>query len=121
MTETLSRRTFLRGLLAATVVGFDSARRSWATVADRDTGAGPLVDDFPTFEGQLLTDDAVLETAAEDFGHYLHRRPLAVLAPGSVQDIVKLVRFARRYRISVAARAARGIAPRGRLRLRPGW
>lgn len=104
MPETISRRTFLRGLLAVAVVGFDIQLRSWATASDLANGAGALAEGFPTFDGELLTDDAALDAAADDFGHIVHRRPLAVLVPGSVQDIVKLVLFARRYRIHVAAR-----------------
>jgi FAD/FMN-containing dehydrogenase len=43
--------------------------------------------------------------AADDFGHYLHRLPLAVLSPGSAEDIVRAVQFARQN--------GRKIAPRG--------
>jgi FAD/FMN-containing dehydrogenase len=59
---------------------------------------------LPRFEGQLLTDDAALAAAADDFGHMVHRRPTAVLIPGSVDDIIRLVRFARRHALPVAAR-----------------
>ncbi|HMB55460.1 MAG TPA: FAD-binding protein [Thermoanaerobaculia bacterium] len=100
--DTLSRRTLLRGTLAAAaVVGFDPLRRCWATEAD---AAAVLVDDFPLFDGDLLVDEATLAAAADDFGHQVSRRPLAVLRPGSVDDVVRLVRFCRRHRIGVAAR-----------------
>jgi FAD/FMN-containing dehydrogenase len=55
-------------------------------------------------DGVLLLDDASGTTAADDFGHLVHRQPLAVLKPGSVDDVVKLVQFARRNDIKVAAR-----------------
>lgn len=100
----LSRRGFLGGLaVAAVVVGFDPLRGSWLTEADAAQGA-VSVDDFPAFEGQLLTDAASLAAAADDFGHEISRQPLAVLQPGSVDDIRRLMRFARRYDIQVAAR-----------------
>ena len=61
-------------------------------------------EDFPIFDGVLLLDDASRAAAADDFGHLVHRQPLAVLRPGSVADVVKLVQFARRNNIEVAAR-----------------
>jgi FAD/FMN-containing dehydrogenase len=45
--------------------------------------------------------------AADDFGHILHRMPWAVLVPGSVEDIVAMVRFARAQGLKIAA--ARGL------------
>jgi FAD/FMN-containing dehydrogenase len=47
------------------------------------------------------------QEAADDFGHIVHHTPWAVLVPGSVQDIVKMVRFARANHLKIAA--ARGI------------
>ena len=103
--KTVSRRNFLRGALAAVaVVGFDAHLGSWATAADLASGRARPVDGFPHFDGQLLTDDAALSAAADDFGHAIHRRPMAVLKPGSVEDVVRLIDFTRRHGIEVAAR-----------------
>src|SRR5215510_14354700 len=101
----ISRRTFLRGTLAGAVVvaGFDIGLRSWVSAAEIDR-ATALAEDFPVFDGVLLLDDASRAAAADDFGHIVHRQPLAVLRPGSANDVVKLVRFARRNDIQVAAR-----------------
>jgi FAD/FMN-containing dehydrogenase len=101
-----SRRTFLRGTLASAIVvaGFDTGLRSWLTAAELEHHATALAEDFPNFDGVLLLDDASRAAAADDFGHLVHRQPLAVLKPGSVNDVVKLVRFARRNNIKVAAR-----------------
>ncbi len=98
----ISRRHLLRGALATVaVIGFDPVRRSWATPADNAAG---LVDDFPEFDGELVVDQSSLDAAAMDFGHIVSRQPVAVLRPGSVDDVVTLVRFARHHRIGVAAR-----------------
>src|SRR5918997_6172129 len=99
----LSRRQVLRRSVAAgaLVIGFDVSARGWATAADRP---GQLARGFPRFDGVLHTDIAATAAAAQDFGHIVRRRPLAVLEPGSVDDIVRLIGFARRLRISVAAR-----------------
>src|SRR5215212_3060692 len=106
MAANISRRTFLRGTLAGAVVvaGFDTTLRSWVSAAELEHGATALAEDFPAFDGELLLDDASRATAADDFGHLVHRQPLAVLRPGSVNDVVNLVRFARRNDIKVAAR-----------------
>src|SRR5215211_228462 len=102
----ISRRTFLRGTLAGAVVvaGFDTGLRTWVTAAELEHRATALADDFPTFDGVLLLDDASRAAAADDFGHLVHRQPLAVLKPGSVNDVVELIRFARCNNIHVAAR-----------------
>lgn len=95
----ISRRSFLKGLVAgAVVVGFDPIRRSWVTEASAATA------NFPTFDGVLYTDSASLAAAADDFGHIIHRTPTAVLKAGSVNDIVKAINFARANGLKVAGR-----------------
>ncbi|NMO18604.1 FAD-binding protein [Pyxidicoccus fallax] len=97
--RTFSRRSMLQSALAA--AAFIPATRSWATTVE--PGAVPL----PALDGQLLMDPATLAAAAEDFGHIQHRVPWAVLVPGSVQDIVAMVRFARCQGLRIAG--SRGI------------
>jgi cytokinin dehydrogenase len=97
--RTVSRRTLLQGALVA--VAFNPLSRSWASTME--AGAVPL----PQLDGELLMDAASRTAAAEDFGHIIHRTPWAVLVPGSVQDIVAMVRFARRQGLKIAA--ARGL------------
>ena len=106
MSEEISRRIFLRGTLAGAVAvaGFDTVLRSWVSAAELEHHTTALAEDFPVFDGVLLLDDASRTAAADDFGHLVHRQPLAVLRPGSVNDVVKLIKFARRNDIQVAAR-----------------
>ncbi|HEX8178810.1 MAG TPA: FAD-binding protein [Pyrinomonadaceae bacterium] len=109
MSADISRRRFLRGTLAGAagalvVAGFDTGRRSWVSAAEIGRGPYALAAGFPNFDGTLLLDPAARAAAADDFGHLIHRQPTAVLKPASVRDVVKLVRFARRNRIKVAAR-----------------
>ncbi|HEV2763156.1 MAG TPA: FAD-binding protein, partial [Pyrinomonadaceae bacterium] len=106
MSREVSRRTFLRGSLTAAVavVGFDTLLRGWVSEAELARGPFALAEGFPSFNGSLLTDGASLASAADDFGHMVHRQPAAVLKPGSVNDVVEMVRFARRNGIKVAAR-----------------
>jgi FAD/FMN-containing dehydrogenase len=106
MSKEISRRTFLRGTLAGAIVvaGFDTGLRTWVSAAELEHWPTALAEDFPAFDGVLLLDDASRTAAADDFGHLVHRQPLAVLKPGSVNDVVELIKFARRNDIKVAAR-----------------
>ncbi|WP_369254901.1 FAD-binding protein [Streptomyces sp. R35] len=101
MPRTPSRRTALHGIAAAgaAVIGFDPFTRSWAaTASDRPlTGLPPL-------DGTLHTDAAALDADADDFGHIVHRRPAAVLRPGSVNDIAAMIRFCAAHGLRVAPR-----------------
>jgi FAD/FMN-containing dehydrogenase len=91
----------IKGLLATSaVVGFDLAGRSWVTEAS----TGGDFSQLPPLDGTITTDPAALAAAADDFGHIIHRTPVAVLRPGSVEDVVKVVRFAREHGIRVAGR-----------------
>jgi FAD/FMN-containing dehydrogenase len=98
----MHRRQFLSSLAAAvTVVGFNPASKSWVTEAAASSGAFSHV---PALDGQLLTDTTARNARSTDAGNLVHKTPAAVLLPGSVDDIVKMVRFCNRHGISVAAR-----------------
>lgn len=96
----VARRGFLMGLTAVAVVGFDPVNRSWVTDAQAHHGFSRV----PRLDGELLTDPASLAAAADDFGHYIHRTPRAVLKPASTSDVVKMVRYAKDHRIDIAMR-----------------
>jgi cytokinin dehydrogenase len=97
----VTRRDLLRGATAAAViVGWDPVSRSWATAGRRARS----LDRIPKLDGVLLTDPASRRLAADDYGHLVHRKPVAVLRPGSVDDIVKIVHFARKRRIRISVR-----------------
>ena len=115
----VSRRRFIRQSATAAgalVVGFDLSTGAWATAGQR---SGTLAPGFPRFEGRLRTAAGPRQAAADDFGHMVHRRPLAVLEPGSVDDIERLIFFAARHRIAVAARGE-GHAAFGQAQVRGG-
>jgi hypothetical protein len=98
--KNISRRGLIKGLFATSlVVGFDLTNRSWVAAA-----TGGDFSQLPPLDGTLTTDPASLASFADDFGHIIHRTPLAVLRPGSVEDIVKMVRFARAHDIRIASR-----------------
>src|SRR5262249_42636433 len=66
----------------------------------------------PPLDGSLSTDPSTLASVADDWGHIVHRTPVAVLFPGSVADVVAVVKFARAHGIKIAARG-RGHTPLG--------
>ncbi|MFC4858758.1 FAD-binding protein [Actinophytocola glycyrrhizae] len=99
----ISRRTVLAGATAtaaATVVAFDPVNLGWLTSADAETDGIRV----PHLDGELVIDEESRAEAADDYGHIVHRRPIAVLRPGSVRDIATVIRFANAHRLKVAAR-----------------
>ncbi|MEQ4208898.1 FAD-binding protein [Actinopolymorpha sp. B9G3] len=63
----------------------------------------PLTE-LPPLDGELSLDTDVRAAAADDFGHVVERMPLAVLRPGSVQDIALVTRWAADNGWKIAAR-----------------
>ena len=96
----VSRRGILKGIVGASIVlGFDPASRSWVTEARADGCLG-----LPALDGHMTTDASTCAAYADDFGHMVHRTPYAVLFPESVQDVVKMVKFAGAHGIKVGSR-----------------
>ena len=121
--ENRSRRSFIKGAIAsAAIVGFDLSNRRWLTASGVKTAVA-MAPDFPSFEGMLYTDpagSAQLDAAADDFGHIVKHRPIAVLHPGSINDIVVMIQFARQYEIQVSARG-QGHATQGQSQNEGAW
>ena len=63
-------------------------------------------DRIPELDGTLLLDEATRQAYAQDFGQIVSEQPDAVLRPGSVDDIARMLRFARRHGIRVVGRGA---------------
>lgn len=107
MTKRIPRRTVLSGLAASAgiaVIGWDTTTRAWATDA---VGSVDSVIRIPGLEGTLeLAPDA--STYSQDFGRIVRRKPVAVLRPGSVGDVQKIVRYCSRNRIEVAVNGQSG-------------
>jgi cytokinin dehydrogenase len=98
MRRNMSRREFGRRLAGgAALLGLQPA---W----NYSAAAQPLRNDLKELSGQLFFDDTALQGAADDFGHVVHRKPVAVLRPGNAQDIAKLVQLANRQGFKVAMR-----------------
>jgi cytokinin dehydrogenase len=93
------RRSFLTTTAGAVVIcGFDPIGLNWLTEAR--AGCPPT----PELDGTLTTAPEVLAEHADDYGHIVSRTPAAVLYPGSIRDIVKMVKFARHHGLHIAMR-----------------
>src|SRR4029453_10072205 len=102
MSQSIDRRRFLAaalGVAGSAVVAFDPLRAGWVTAAEAAEGAPRGAVAGPDLDGELTP-----APAARDFGPLVHRPPLAVLRPGSVADVVALVRYANRHGIAVSMR-----------------
>jgi len=99
MPNPTSRRTILRQITAgAAVVGWSAASGSWAHAGADTAGVAAL----PRLDGTLTTTPAVLARFSQDFGDLVTGAPRAVLRPGSVGDVVAMVRFARGNGLKIA-------------------
>src|SRR5262245_16049985 len=98
MERSISRRDFAKRLAgAATLLALP---QSWSFPAFGQS----LRNDVKDIRGELQFDDDVLQAAADDFGHVVRKKPVAVLRPGDAQDIAKLIQYANRNGLKVAMR-----------------
>jgi len=98
------RREFIRGLSAgasALVLGFSPEARAWCT--DKHTNRGAFRA-LPRLDGELVLDEASTAAVSADLGLLEVQTPVAVLRPGSVEDVVRMVKFCNKHDIAVAAR-----------------
>jgi len=102
----LTRRDLIAGMGALTVFGFSNSARAWVWGHGNGhcNGHGHDCDDLPELDGELIVDPAALAPYAIDAGNAIHHTPVAVLKPGSVADIQKMICYARAHDIQVAAR-----------------
>jgi cytokinin dehydrogenase len=105
MDRRISRREFGKRLAKVASGAALLALPPSCTSTQRSLPTGQLLrNDLTDLSGALVFDDAARQAAADDFGHIVHQLPTAVLKPGSIQDIVKLVQFANRHGVKVSMR-----------------
>src|SRR3712207_4033758 len=94
--EHLDRRSFCK-LAAGTmalVTGPSAVQGANIPLSVKRSIAHHLGPDFSDLQGMFVIDPSVCWAMADDFGHYIHRMPIGVLFPRSVQDIQKTIRYA---------------------------
>src|SRR6267143_1385974 len=103
MTDRLPRRGFLR--MAA---GSGAALTPFAALLlpNHSQGAqqASSLSGVPVLDGVLDYDDRTLRAAGTDSGGIVERRPRAVLKPRSIEDVVRIVRYANEHRLTIAMR-----------------
>ena len=121
MERKISRREFGKRLTRVASGAALLALQPSCTSTQGSLPAGQLLrNDLMDLSGTLLFDDAARQAAADDFGHIVHQLPTAVLKPGSIQDIVKLVQFANRHGVKVSMRG-QGHAMLGQSQVNGEW
>ena len=98
----VSRRNFWKKLArhsGAAAMAFDSLQCGWAAQT-----VGMKLKDIPRLDGTLELQSAVLQNFAFDMGRNVQRAPIAVLRPGSVEDLRRMVRYANRHSLKIAMR-----------------
>ena len=101
----MNRREMLAGLASsALVIGFDPVTRVWVPVAEASHLPCAPFAHVPRLDGTLHTDAATRQSDSTDKGNMVQVLPCAVLRPGSVEDIARMIRFCRRHDIKVATR-----------------
>jgi cytokinin dehydrogenase len=110
MSSAHSRRNILRGIGAgAVVVGWSAVTGSWVT-AEAGTAQASTVAALPPLDGILETSPAVLSEFSKDWGGFITASPQAVLRTSSVQDVVKIVNYARANCLKVSVNGQSGTA-----------
>jgi FAD/FMN-containing dehydrogenase len=98
-----TRRQLLRGLGAgALIVGFEPIGRVWVSSAEASTA--PSFDRVPPLDGELCLDLPTRRRDSRDLGRIVAHLPRAVLRPGSVADVQRMIWFCRRHGVKVATR-----------------
>src|SRR5690349_19442448 len=99
-----TRRSCLRFSAAAVTLGGLAVPRTEGQAQVTPSLPETLATGLPRFDGEMRFDDAARRTAAADFGGQVRRRPAAVLRPGSVEDVSRVVAHAGRTGLKLAMR-----------------
>jgi cytokinin dehydrogenase len=112
----IERRDFLKAAASAAIIfGYSRDAGAWTT----NPHCGGSFDHVPNLDGVLLTDAASTAERGTDLGNIIFDTPKAVLRPGSIADVVKMVKFCAERDIVVAARG-QGHATHGQAQARAG-
>ena len=98
------------------IVAFDPSNKQWLT--SQQVQYTPSIA-IPDLDNRLLFDSLSLAAVADDFGHIIKQNPLAVLQPGSTQDIARIIRYANRIGVTIAMRG-QGHSPYGQAQVDAG-
>jgi len=92
-----------------TIAGFDLVAHAWVIDAAPADRCAPL----PLLSGRLMVDVAAQVRALDEAGRPARRLVAAMLLPGAIGDIVKMMRFCDEHGIAVTSANAAGHADPG--------
>jgi cytokinin dehydrogenase len=101
------RREVSRRLAVKGVAGFTIGAGLKALDLDKIAVASAqscCEDDTPQLDGDYLVDEASRRVASFDYGRSIHRLPLAVARPRSVNDVARIVQYANETGLKIAVR-----------------
>ncbi|OKH97142.1 FAD-binding protein [Streptomyces sp. CB02056] len=101
----LTRRTLLTAA-AATIIGFNTTTRTWATT-NTPTPTGHIAP-LPPLQGTLTTNPTTTTAHSHDFGRLTTTTPYAVLNPAGPHDIANIINYARHNGLKVAMNGQSG-------------
>jgi cytokinin dehydrogenase len=114
--ELISRRGFLESVAASVAVSangqlaFSEEMSGAEQMRIRESLAGRLAGDLPSFDGIFVFDQSVCRAMATDYGHHVHHMPVGALFPKSVKDVQKAIRYANSQRMKITMRGTGGSA-----------
>ena len=114
--RSIEPRDFRRITSETAIVAFDPLRKQWLTRAQAKSKSSIAI---PDLDGRLIFDLPSLAAVAHDFGHIIQQTPLAVLQPGSRQDIAKIIHYANQIGVTLAMRG-QGHSPYGQAQVNAG-
>ncbi len=115
-TQLSGRRDFLKTAGAvALIIGYSEDAGAWVTKGHGRAAFARV----PELDGELTTDSAALAARGTDLGLIVFDTPRAVLHPGSIEDVAKMVKFCFERGIDVAARG-QGHATHGQAQAKAG-
>ncbi|GAB4519281.1 MAG: hypothetical protein Tsb0020_37850 [Haliangiales bacterium] len=83
------------------ITGLELSGQRWVTGAAQER---PDIVAIPALDGALVFDTSARALAAGDFGGIASQMPWAVLFPGSIDDVERMVRFANQQQLRITGR-----------------
>ena len=81
----------------------DATTRDTSQARKVSAQTAPLLE-LPSLDGEVSYDAVARRGAADDWGHHVHRSPVAVLTAASVSDVSRIVAYANQRHLKIAMR-----------------
>ncbi|HEY9851931.1 MAG TPA: FAD-binding protein [Leptolyngbyaceae cyanobacterium] len=99
-----TRRDFIKLAGATTGLTFMGFNSTASADILESTNSSRIFQTAPLLEGKLITDAKSCAKFGQDVGFVVFNKPIAVLCPGSISDVQRMVRFCYIHGIPIVAR-----------------